>query len=72
VPESQVGFRFRVGVRVLDINLLLAKEQISLLRARFSPAAEARDRELIIAAGLAKSLGLTTYPHRPVSYELLT
>ena len=61
-----------MGVRVLDINSLLAKEQVSLLRARFAPAREARDRHLTIAAGLATSLRLTTYPHRRLAFEMLT
>lgn len=61
-----------MGVRFVDINLLLAKEQISLLRARFAPAKEMRDRYLTAAAGLATSLGLTTYPHRRLAFEMLT
>ncbi|GAO40977.1 hypothetical protein SCH01S_53_00490 [Sphingomonas changbaiensis NBRC 104936] len=61
-----------MGAPVLDINSLLASEQRSLLRARFSRATGARDREVAIAAGLAKSLRLTTYPHKSLSFELLT
>ena len=56
----------------MDINSLLAKEQISLLRARFAPVAEARDRYLLIAAEHAKSLRLTFYPHRRLAFEMLT
>jgi hypothetical protein len=61
-----------MGVCILDINSLLAKEQVSLLRARFAPAREARDRHLTTAAGLATSLRLTTYPHRRLAFEMLT
>lgn len=61
-----------MGVRALDINSLLAKEQVSLLRARFAPASEARDSHLMTAAGLARSLRLTTYPHRRLAFEMLT
>jgi hypothetical protein len=61
-----------MGVHTLDINSLLAKEQISLLRARFAPVAEARDRYLLIAAEHAKSLRLTFYPHRRLAFEMLT
>jgi hypothetical protein len=50
----------------------LAKEQISLLRARFAPVTEARDRHLLIAAEQAKGLRLTLYPHRRLAFEMLT
>lgn len=56
----------------MDINSLLAEEQISLLRARFAPAAEARDRYLLIAAEQAKSLRLSSYPHRRLAFEMLS
>ena len=61
-----------MGVHALDINSLLAKEQTSLLRARFAPVAEARDRYLMIAAEQAKRLRLTVYPHRQLAFEMLT
>lgn len=56
----------------MDINSLLAQEQISLLRARFAPAIEVRDRYLTAAAGLANGLRLTTYPHRHLAFEMLS
>ena len=60
-----------MGVRRVDINSLLAKEQVSLLRARFAPAADARHRHLVIAADHGRSLRLTAYPHRPPAFGLL-
>ena len=71
VPEGHFASRFRMGVRILDINSLLAKEQISLLRARFEPAAGARDEYLKIAAEQATSLRLTHYPYRQLAFEML-
>jgi hypothetical protein len=61
-----------MGVRILDINALLAKEQISLLRARFAPATDIRDRYLRVAVEHAASLRLTRYPHRRLAFEILT
>lgn len=61
-----------MGVRVIDINSLLAKEQVSLLLARFAPGADARKRHLATAADQARSLRLTTYPHRRLAFDMLT
>jgi hypothetical protein len=60
-----------MGVRRLDINFLLANEQVSLLRARFARAADDRHRHLLIAADHARSLRRTTYPHRSLASGLL-
>ena len=55
----------------MDLNLLLAREKISLLRARFASTVDVRDRYFLAAGELANSLSLSTYPHRPFAAELL-
>lgn len=55
----------------MDINQLLASEQVSLLRAQFATLASVRDRYLAVAADLTESLGLSLYPHRPLAQALL-
>ena len=47
----------------MDINLLLAAEQASLLRARFASAAAIRESHLATAAEAGRLLQLSTYPH---------
>ncbi|WP_157032840.1 hypothetical protein [Sphingomonas changbaiensis] len=56
----------------MDINSLLAREQVSLLHARFAPAADVRDRHLALAADHGRSLRLTLYPHRRLAFGMLT
>jgi len=60
------------GEHILDINSLLAREQVSLLHARFAPAADVRDRHLALAADHGRSLRLTLYPHRRLAFGMLT
>lgn len=52
----------------MDINLLLAREQMSLLRARFLPSGAGRDRLLAEATRFADRLGVSLYPHRAVAF----
>lgn len=56
----------------MDINFLLAKEQVSLLRARFAPEADAQRRHFAAAADVATTLRLTAYPHRQLALGMLT
>jgi hypothetical protein len=55
----------------LDLNFLLAREQLSLLRARFASAGEARDRHFATAAEHASDVRQTRYPHRRLGLALI-
>ena len=48
----------------MDINSLLAKEQISLLLARFEGVPVNRDEHLAAAAAHGNGLRATSFPHR--------
>lgn len=48
----------------MDINYLLAREQISLLRATHADTPEARHAHAGLARGYGERLAATLFPHR--------
>lgn len=48
----------------MDINYLLAREQISLAKARSATGMEARRAHAGLAVGYGLRLAATAYPHR--------
>ena len=52
----------------MDINSLLAGEQVSLLRAQFATQGAAKQRFLDLASGYSERIRASVFPHRAVSF----
>lgn len=48
----------------MDINYLLAREQISLMKAKSAGSAAARRAHAGLAVGYGKKLAASAFPHR--------